>query len=148
MRKNKSIFRSRKLRIISLLIGAILTTVGSAIIIPIGLEQRQNEISAMKGEIIPFNMDYSKDFTVLLGNTTLICSSSSLAQGFDPINGQIGFGLVTFPVKITFSDNKLVITTDIKNGDNATIAKIVNNHWTVNLDPFIANDRNYKCLCF
>jgi len=54
---------------------------------------KTDAIMAVRGQLMPFNMDMSKDFTVDLGTDKFITSPQALAQGFDPVNAvSLGHG--------------------------------------------------------
>jgi len=42
----------------------------------------------------------------------------------------------------------MLISTEIKNENGETIAKIADNHWVVNTNAVIASDRNYNAYAF
>jgi len=137
-------------RIILLVVGAFLLPVGS-LISGIGWTDRQNVIMAMNGELIPFTVDMSKPFDILLSaDVTFQYSSLDLANGFN---------LTTiFPFNINFTDdqfqiqfinNEMFVSANIRNSDNTLIAQIVNNEWkTVNPDTLLFWDRNYNAYAF
>ncbi len=142
-----------------LVIGSIITVLGG-LTITVGLESRQNAILALDGELNPFPIDTSKPFVVQLGKTEgneltdISFTSEQLANGIDmnhvfPAASGVGAPFLMNQLKITFSDNKLGISTVIKDSDNRTIAEIINNEWkTVNPDTLMFWDRNYNAYAF
>jgi len=111
--------------------------------LPYGFSLRDLEIRAMKGELIPFEVDFQKPIEVYLGSSVMILSVSQLEQGID-LRQFISYMDYEYPVRIRFGDNRLLVSAEIKNSDGITIAKIVDNHWVVNEDNVIARDRNYN----
>ena len=85
---------------------------------------------ALKGELEAPVIDYSKPFSVYFGGFKFTHSLNELDQGIDLSKGVYLGG--EFPIKITIEDKKILITVDIKNENNDTIVKIVENNWMVN----------------
>lgn len=141
---------SRETGISLLFVGAILGVVGGALI-PIGRDAREKAIKTLHGELIPFNVDMSKPFTVMLSaDVEFSYGRVDLANGFD-LNDIFPFklNLTTDQFKIEFIDNRISVSANIKNSENVTIAQIVNNEWkTVNPDTLLFWDRNYNAYAF
>jgi hypothetical protein len=145
--------------VILLVLGSIITALGG-VIITVGLEARQNAILALDGQLSPFPIDTSKQFVVQLGKTKgneltdISFTSEQLANGIDmnqvfPAASGVGAPFLMNQLKITFLDNKLKVSTIIKDSDNRTIAEIINNEWkTVNPDTLMYWDRNYNAYAF
>lgn len=120
MLKKTRFFQSTKVRILLVVMGGILLYISGVIIYPAGVQEQQDATNAIRGELIPFNLDFSKPFVVNLGNNILSCSAQDLANGFDPTNLIfIGSG---WPFQITFNNNKISISATIVNSKNETIA--------------------------
>lgn len=111
-----------------------------------GFRLRDMEIKTMRGEIIPFETDLQKVFVIYLGSNTITLPTSELNEGFN-LRRIIDFGY-DYPVQMSFTDNKLLVSVEIKNADGDIVAKIVDNHWVVNTNPIIARDRNYNAYAF
>ena len=108
---------------------------------------RQDAIMAVRGELMPFEVNMSKDFVIDLGNCQMIQSAQALAQGIDVVNA-INFGS-SWPFLIGFKDNKMSISANITNSNNETVAYIENNNWK-SLSPtsIQIGDRNYNDYAF
>jgi hypothetical protein len=126
-------------------LGSLLVTIGT-IVTSIGLSERNNEIAAMKGEILPFEIDCSKPFEVWIGSNQWVLSGEDLDTGID-LNSFVDVG-AEYPIRISFKDNRLFVSAEIKNADNVTTAKIVDNQWVVNQDLMLVRDRNYNAHAF
>ena len=153
MEHKKRVFSSKKARVVLLIVGAILVIVGQTLFAE-GWQERQNALSSNRGEISPSSaIDPTKPLFVELGglgnnfNVTELANGIDLTRLFHLQQGNKTFN--NFPVQISFVGNKLSISAEIKNSDNATIARIVDNNWaTVNPDTLLIWDRNYNSYAF
>jgi hypothetical protein len=125
-----------------IIIGIILAALGT-IIISYGFQQNSIEISTLKGEISPYEIDNTKDFTVWIGSNQVVYSGSDLITGID-LNQFIQIEGFKYPLQIAFVNNKLFVSALIKNSENHTVAHMVNNQWAVSSDNLVAYDRNYN----
>ncbi len=108
---------------------------------------RNREIEAKTGELKPPKIDFSKPFELYWGGMKFIKNVTELADELD-INKFIQMGSGDISLKIEFDKGEVSISTEIKNDENETIVKIVDNNWVVNNDPMIAYDRNYNSYAF
>jgi hypothetical protein len=152
MTSRKRFFDSWKVRIALLVIGAVLVAYGTLIAVPIGWQQYNSAIMTLNGELIPFSVDMSKPFDVMLSAGVIFqYSGTDLANGFDlstaPLFAVFNFASNQF--QIQFTNNKMFVSANIKNSNNTLIAQIVNNTWkTVNPDTLLFWDRNYNAYAF
>jgi len=149
MAKMKRVWQ-RKIRILLLAIGAFLVPIGG-LVTEIGWTNRQNAIMSMNGELIPFDVDLSKPFDIMLSaGVTFQYSNIDLANGFN-LSTIFPFGInfVDDQFRIQFMNNKISVSADIRNSNNTIIAQIVNNEWkTVSPDTLLFWDRNYNAYAF
>jgi len=137
--------------ILLLVIGSILTSYGSLDLVPNGEKDKDNAIRALNGEIIPFEIDPTQPFRVMLSSDIdwFTYSIEELAQGID-LNNVLYDKIMTDQFKIQFIDNKLSVSANIRDSDGNLIAHIVNNAWkTVDPSHQLAFwDRNYNAYAF
>lgn len=152
---NKTIlFNIKRIRIPLLVIGLLLSVICCPIILKVAsdkgqdaIQLREKAIMAVKGELMPFEMDMSKDFVIDEGGNTVVHSAQELAQGIDATFG-IGIGF-SWPFKIVFNDNKILISADIIDSNNELVGYIRNNTWkSVSPDSVQIGDRNYNDYAF
>ena len=92
---------SRKMGILLLVVGAIIGVVGGAMI-SIGIDARKNAIMTLSGELMPFNIDMSKPFTVALSaGVNFVFSNTSLANGIN-MNDILPANFTTDQIQIQF----------------------------------------------
>jgi hypothetical protein len=148
MTRKKRFLGSKKARITLLAVSILMLVVGPTVFVEgqnmtnVGNREKENAILMLKGELMPFEINMSKDFVVLFGGVGTVCSVQDLANGVN-LNRSVNIG-VSYPVQIRFIDDKLSVSAEIKNADNVTIANIVNNEWTVSPNPSLIRDRNYN----
>jgi len=153
MTPKRRFFDSRKARISLFVVSIFLLVIGAIFLVEgqnlttIGNQEKEIAIMTMTGELMPFEVDMSKPFEVNFGSNLLSFSSQELADGIH-LNHYINLVNVGYPVQINVVDNKLSVSADIKNADNVSIAKIVNNQWAVSPDPLLLRDRNYNAYAF
>lgn len=108
---------------------------------------KEEAIVAVRGQLMPFDMDMTKDFTLDLGNSKEILSAQAIAEGFDVVN-MIKFGQ-GWPFQIGFKDNKMSISANITNPNNETVGYIVNNTWkSASPNSMQIGDRSYNDYAF
>ena len=112
-----------------------------------GWNLRNREITAMKGELKPPKIDFDKPFELYWGGIKFIKNIDELEDELDT-NKFIKMGGGNISLKIRFDEGKALISTEIKNDENETIVKIVDNNWVINIDPVVAYDRNYNDYAF
>jgi len=125
-----------------IVLGAVLTAVG-AYLLAMGFRLSDMETRAMKGELIPFEVDLQKPFLVNLGSNILETTIGQLEEGID-LRRYISYMEYEYPIQIRFKDGKLLVSAEIKNSDGVLVAKIKDNLWVVREDVMIARDRNYN----
>jgi|SRR5271157_184994 len=143
----------KRIRIPLLVTGLILSVVCSPIIFHVAsdtqqeaLQNRQSVIDAVKGELIPFDMNMSEDFVVDLGNCNTTQTAEYLAQGYELNPICVGSSSL---IQIGFSDNKMSISANITNSDNELVGYIENNTWkSVSPNSLQIGDRNYNNYAF
>jgi hypothetical protein len=153
MVQNKKLLHSRKARVLLLILGSVLIAI-SPVLFTVGWQERQDALSATRGEIKPaYTIDQSKSVYVELGglgndfNMTELANGIDLTRLFHVQQGNQTFS--NFPIQITFVDNRLSISAEIRNSDNATVARIADNNWaTTHPDNLLIWDRNYNSYAF
>ncbi len=144
-----------------LVIGSLIGVIG-LVIIDIGFQNRQEAILALNGELDPFPLNLSENFTVQLSQnfngsplTNINFTSQQLASGIDmnqvfPASSGTKFGpFMNDELKIDFINNKLYVSATIVNSNGTTIAEILNNEWkTVDPSTLLFWDRNYNAYAF
>lgn len=150
MSERARLHKSKKIGLFLFVVGAFLVPIGG-FVVDIGWNDRTNAIMAMNGELIPFDVDTSKPFDILLSAGVVFqYSRIDLANGFNlstifPFN----IDFVDDQFRIQFINNKMSVSADIRNSNNTIIAQIVNNEWkTVNPDTLLFWDRNYNAYAF
>jgi hypothetical protein len=138
-----------RLFLVSLLIlGAILTTYGGLYLVPTGQQEKNNAETALSGEIIPFKVDFTQPFDIMLSaDVHFLYNVSDLAKGFDlsTLPPFTAMKLVPYQLRIQFDNGKMLVSASIRNSNGTLIAQIVNNEWkTVNPDTLLFWDRNYN----
>jgi hypothetical protein len=152
MTRKKRFLGSKKARITLLAVSILMLVVGATMLVEgqnmtnVGNREKENAILTLKGELMPFEINMSKDFVVLFGGVGTVCSVQDLANGIN-LNRSVNIG-VSYPVQIRFVNNKLSVSAEIKNADNVTIADTVNNEWTPSPNPSFVRDRNYNSFAF
>lgn len=135
-----------------LILAVTLTSLGSQYLIPNGEQERNNAILAERGEIIPFNVDFTQPFDIMLStNVHFLYNSADLARGFDlgAIQPFTALHLVPNQFRIDFSNRKMLVSANITNADGQLILRIINNEWTIrNPDTLLYLDRNYNAYAF
>lgn len=136
----------------TVIIGIILAALASYLIWH-GTQERQAEIrrqqeleEALTGEIEAPSVDHDKPFMIKYGGMTVILPFQDVQRGLN-LRNLINFGM-DFPVKVDISEDKIYVTTEVKNDNGETIGKITINNWSVDPNPLIAYDRNYNDFAF
>ena len=142
-----------RLFLVSLLIlGAILTTYGGLYLVPTGQQEKNNAEMTLSSEIIPFNVDYTQPFDIMLSSSLhFLYNVSDLANGFDlsTLPPFTAMKLVPYQLRIRFDNDKMLVSATVRNSNGTIIAQIVDNEWkTVNPDTLLFWDRNYNAYAF
>jgi len=142
-----------RLFLVSLLIlGTILTTYGQLYLVPTGQQEKINAENALSGEIIPFKVDFTQPFDIMLSpGVDFRYNASELANGFDlsTLPPFTAMKLVPYQLQIHFDNGKMLVSAEIRNSNGTLIAEIVNNEWkTRNPDSLLFWDRNYNAYAF
>jgi hypothetical protein len=127
-------------------LGALLITV-SAYLIPYGFLLQDHWNKMMIGELIPFRVNQTGPFTVQMGGIYVHTMIEELKSGFD-LQHYFDLNGIKYPFQVSFRDEKLLISAEIKDKDGNLAAKITNNQWSVNNNPIITHDRNYNSYAF
>lgn len=127
------------------LIGIIIATIGGCLV-TYGWQLRNMEIMAMKGEIIPFEVDPNRSIEIQIGGIHVITTLDQLSEGFN-LTRYVNLGF-DYPFQIRLKERKFLTSIEIRNMDGEIVAKIVDNQWVVNSNPVIARDRNYNAYAF
>jgi len=115
-------------------------------LIPRGFQLADIETRAMKGELLPFEIDSQKPIEIQVGGIHVIMTMRELSEGFN-LSRYVYLGF-DYPFQIRLKDGKFLVSVDVKNANGETIAKIVDNQWGVKNDNVIAHDRNYNSYAF
>ncbi len=124
----------------------IMLTVSGPIFVREGFRLRDMELKAMKGEIIPFEIDPQEPIEVHIGGFHVILTMDELEEGFN-LRRYISLGF-DYPFKIVLEERKFLTSVEIPNANGQMIAKIVDNQWVVHENKVIARDRNYNAYAF
>ena len=153
MTRKRGFFDSKKARIGLLIVSTLLSVIGAMVLVEgqnltsVGYQEKENAIMAKTGELAPFEVDKSQPFDLIFGNVIFVYRSADLVEGID-LNRAIEVEGVSYPIQIEFADTKLLVSAEIKNANNVTIAKIVDNQWAISPDPLLVRDRNYNAYAF
>ena len=134
-----------------LLILSIFFVVIGGLLIPVGFQNRQDAINALNGQLNPFSVNTSKPFDLMLSSGTAFqFNISDLASGVDLSTLLWPLQLASDQIKINFNNNKMLVSGDLKDADNDTIAQIVNNTWDAVNPQYKLSfwDRNYNTYAF
>ena len=124
---------------ILIIIGSI-CLVGSAILIPIGINKISKPKPMLQGTIGTFEIDENKAFTVNFGSN-ILTNYQSLKGGLD-LNKFINVEGFEYPITISSVSGQLKITAWINDEKGNMIAHIVDNNWEINPDNYF--DRNFS----
>jgi hypothetical protein len=127
--------------------GALLVGISSGIVIPYGFQLQDNWNKAMRGELIPFQVNYTELFTVQTGGLHAIVTVEDLSNGFD-LRRFFNFNDMEYPFQVSFKNGKLLVSAEIRNQEGNVVAKITDNQWSVEPNPVITYDRNYNSYAF
>jgi len=130
-----------EMKAIVILLGVVSAAMG-VYLIPYGFQLADMETRAMKGELLPFEIDPQKPIEIQIGGIHVITDMNGLSEGFN-LRQIIDLGF-DYPFQIKLKDRKLLFSVDIRNANNETIATIAENQWGVKNDNTIAHDRNYN----
>ena len=119
----------------------------SAYLIWYGSQLQDNWNKALRGELVPFQVNYTEPFTVQMGGIYVHTTIEQLNIGFD-LQRYFNFNNMMYPFQISFKDAKLFVSAEIRDKNGDLVAKITNNQWSVNNNPVIADDRNYNSYAF
>jgi hypothetical protein len=149
MHKKPHISMRKKTALLALILSVFLVVIGG-ILGPIEWDSRENTISAMNGELIPFPIDTSKPFNLYLsGGFPIPLSSDDIENGFNLAQLLYAANLSYNQFTIHFDNSKMYVSAVITNSNNQTIANIHDNNWqTVNPDSLLFLDRNYNAYAF
>lgn len=136
----------RLLAIVCGLLGAMLVAI-SPFLWSHGTELRKKQQEATKGELKAPTVDFSKPIIVYWGGIKMTSTVTELSEGIN-INRFISMSGGDMPIKISFDEGKLYVSTEVKNEENETVAKLVDNIWMENTDQTIVYDSNYNDFAF
>jgi len=111
-----------------------------------GSDVRKKELETKKGEIRPPKIDFSKPFELQFGGFHIIVTIDELTEGVN-ISRYFNIGF-EYPFTIKFRNEKLLVSADIIDENQETVAIIEDNEWTVHDNVIIARDRNYNDYAF
>lgn len=131
--------------VLAILFGLVFITTGP-ILIAYGLQLADAEAKAMIGEVLPFEIDSQRPIEIQVGGFHVIMTLDQLSAGFN-LSRYVNLGF-NYPFQIRLQDRKFLVSVDILNVKGETVAKIVDNQWSVNTNPVIAHDRNYNSYAF
>ncbi len=131
-----------------LLIFGVVFGVLSTVFYNDGSKEIDEILTKTKGELeIPNTSqnDVPEEYRIIVASTDFPISREWLEKGLD-FRNIVNLKNANYVLKMTFNDNnKLIITADIKNELNQTIAYITNNKWgSGSLDSPEIEDRNYN----
>lgn len=132
--------------ILSLFFGVAFTIFGP-LVISYSWQLAENESEAMIGKLLPFGIDSQKPIEIQCGGFHIGMTLNQLSEGFN-LSRYVNLVGFDYPFHITLKDQRFLVSVDIMNTNGETIAKIVDNHWSVNNNPVIAYDRNYNSYAF
>jgi hypothetical protein len=135
----------KTLAIVALSFGVLFTIIGP-LAISYSWQLADKESRKMIGELLPFGIDSQQPVEIQCGGVHVIMNMSQLSNGFNLT--QIIYMGFDYPFHITLEDQKFLVSVDIQNAKGETVAKIVDNQWSVNNDPVIAYDKNYNSYAF
>jgi len=128
-------------------LGALLVGINGGIVIPYGWQLQDNWNKAMRGELIPFQVNSTEPFTVQTGGLHAVVTIEDLSNGFD-LRRAFNFNNMEYPFQVSFENGKLLVSAEIRNQEGNVVAKITDNQWSVNPNPVITYDRNYNSYAF
>ena len=131
-------------------LGTILAGYGSTDLISNGQEEKNRIRMKLNGELIPFEVNDSQPFSLLLSPTVganfslnELEEGISLADAYPELGG--AYKITTDAFKIQFVDDKLFVSAVIRDSNGNKIAQIVNNEWKLtNPDTLLYWDRNFN----
>lgn len=128
-----------------------MVTYSTFVIVPEGQQEKTEAIKTLNGELIPFKVDQSQPFHLVLGpNTSFVFSWQSLAEGIDFNKYLPTLNMTSDQFKIKLDNNKLYVSATIRDSEGKIITEIVNNTWQT-VDPHYQLsfwDRNYNAYAF
>jgi len=134
-----------------IIIGIALAGYGSFDLIPSGQKDKETAIKALNGEIIPFPVNLSKPFSLMLSQgVSFLFSSEDLAKGINFDTFLWAANITTDQFKVQFANDKLYVSATVRDSIGNPMAQIENNTWKT-VDPTYALqfwDRNYNAYAF
>lgn len=134
-------------------IGIILHYHGNNVVFE-GRQEKEKILSAYRGTLTPtYSINLSQPFTVSIGTISTNFTVDELVNGIDLTNFihiEVNQKIVIFPVKFTLEGNIIHVYAEIKDENNKTIGKVIDNDWWVANPQSTASvwDRNYNAFAF
>lgn len=136
----------KTIAILALFFGVMFTIVGP-LTISYSWQLADMESRAMIGELLPFGIDSQKPVEIQCGGVTVGITLDQLSEGFD-LSRYVNLVGFDYPFHVALKDQRFLVSVDVKNANGETVAKIVDNQWSVNNNNVIAYDRNYNSYAF
>jgi hypothetical protein len=136
----------KTIAILALSFGVVFTIIGP-LAISYSWQLADMESRAMIGKLLPFGIDSQKPIEIQCGGFNVNMRLDQLSEGFN-LSRYVSLVGFDYPFHITLKDQRFLVSVDIRNANGETIAKIVDNQWSVNYNHVIAYDRNYNSYAF
>ena len=142
------------LLIVLVIIGTIMVTYSSFVIIPDAKQQKNDAILTLNGELSPFSINPEKPFYLFIGTEVPFhFTEEQLASGInlnDFITSSFLPNITSDDFQLNLMNGNLQVSASIRDSNGDLITQIVNNTWKT-VDPnyqLIYWDRNYNSYAF
>lgn len=135
-----------KIIVLSVIVLGIAFTIVGPIIWNNGIELADAENRKETGQLIPFDINSSQPIELQFGGMHVLESLEQLNQGFNLRNiVNLGFD---YPFQIELKDDKILVSTVIRNTEGEKVVTVTQNEWAVSNNKVIAYSRNYNAYSF
>lgn len=130
-----------------IIFAVVLIVIGTFLFSNHGPRLRDIENARIRGELVPFAIDEQKPFEIQMGGIHVYTAIDQLRNGYD-LQDVVYLMGIDYPFEISFTDEKLYVSAEIRNEEGVLVATIGKNQWATSIDPVMVYDRNYNSYAF